>query len=570
MDASFLSGFVRGLTDEISTRRAETRKREDVELQRRQDVLNKLYDGVLAGDVRPEHFAQIVKDQMAVGEALAGPRKRKGTKGFFTGESDLSGPLGGLLDQILSGQMDIMEGEEGAMPLPATPDMGGVPAAPIPAAPGPRALSMPQAASPFAGLDMGGSLDIAPEQLPTPFNPPRFVDALQKPQSQRLSMMPPAPVPAPPRPALLVNKDRRARERAVADADVRRGIADADLNERIRAIEASPLAPEQKAAAIAAAYGAPASVGTTQEGDVIPDPASPTGFARVIWGVRNGQVQETGRIPAPAPRAIDDPDVIPPKEQAVLRAAGVQATRYSELTPEQQRALDAYEKRQRGTIPQPPVQVLTDKGVPAPPLPSGYRTALARVTSGSMSKDRKAAIEAEAKRLHAEGNTEELNSYLRQVALEGEPTGIRESQISRLDTVDALMAADATIKELERLGVPMNKVSGTAETLLNRLGTSGDPRLVSLGVQLETALMNYRRGITGAAFSASEAAQYDKIWPSFKNDISLNTARIDGLLKSMQTATSAYWTRKLGKQGAELVGALPKAQDYDVDLSGGR
>lgn len=364
MDASFLSGFVRGLTDEIGTRRAETRKREDAELQRRQDVLNKLYDGVLAGDVRPEHFAQIVKDQMAVGDALAGPRKRKGGKGFFTGESDLSGPLGGLLDQILSGQMDIMEGdEEGARALPATPDMGGVPAAPIPEVPGPRALQMPQGQSPFAGIDMGGSIDITPEQLPTPFNPPRFVDALQKPKVQQLSMMPPAPVPAPPRPALLVNKERRARERTVADADVRRGIADADLNERIRAIEASPLAPEQKAAAIAAAYGAPASVGTTQEGDVIPDPASPTGFARVIWGVRNGQVQETGRIPAPAPKAADDPDVIPPKEQATLRAAGVQATRYSELTPEQQRALDAYEKRQRGTIPQPPV-IVSSPGAP--------------------------------------------------------------------------------------------------------------------------------------------------------------------------------------------------------------
>ena len=363
MDGTFLSGFVRGLTDEIGTRRAETRKREDAELERRQQVLNNLYDGVLKGDVKPEHFAQIVKDQMDVGEALAGPRKRKGTKGFFTGESDLSGPLGGILEQLISGQMDTMEGDEegvSALPNPG-PDMT-MPTAPIPEAPASvRALEMPSKPSPFASADMGvPPLDITPQQLPTPFNPPRFVSALQKPGAQQLSMQPP-PVPAPPkRQGLLVNPQKRAREQALATAESRRAIGTEDLNAKIRAIEASPLDPEQKAAAIASAYGAPASVGTTQEGGVIPDPASSTGFSQVIWGVRNGKVQETGRIPAPAPKA----EGMPASREDMLRDAEaalkivIPEANYTKpnlgLTGEQLATVEQWRKVNRGTVPQPP------------------------------------------------------------------------------------------------------------------------------------------------------------------------------------------------------------------------
>lgn len=297
MDASFLAGLARGLSDEIGNKRAETRKREDAELQRRQQLLENLWEGVMRGDVEPEHYGQILKDQMAVGQALSGPRKRKGgVSGFVTGESeDLSAPLGGILDELLSGRLPAFtpEGEPQQAQAPAAPSQ------PLPMAPPPEMPSMggtdELAVEP--PMHMGGA-----SAAPAPFNPPRFIEGLNAPGMQAIANMP-APIAPPPRRSLLVDKGARGRREQMANAGAARTIAGDNLNERIRQIEASPLDPEQKAAAIAATYGAPASVGTTQEGGIIPDTASPTGFSQVIWGVRNGKVQETGRIPAPAPKS---------------------------------------------------------------------------------------------------------------------------------------------------------------------------------------------------------------------------------------------------------------------------
>jgi hypothetical protein len=48
-----------------------------------------------------------------------------------------------------------------------------------------------------------------------------------------------------------------------------------------------------------------------------------------------------------------------------------------------------------------------------------------------------------------------------------------------------------------------------------------------LATQINVAIQNYRKAISGAAFSEAEAAEYAAIFPSTKNSKELNDALID-------------------------------------------
>lgn len=206
-------------------------------------------------------------------------------------------------------------------------------------------------------------------------------------------------------------------------------------------------------------------------------------------------------------------------------------------------------------------------GPQATSLSTPYRNALDRVL-GRSTDARRREIRSEFDRLAAAGDEESLRSRIRQLAVEGENVDTKNRVESRIETIDALRDARGVIDQLEKSGVQMNIAAGSLEELAQKLGTTRDPRLAQLGVQLNVALMNYRRGITGAAFSESESRAYQGIWPRFINTPPLNKALIDGLLRSMQTSERTYWDRKLGKEGASLV--LGDAGDFDIDLSGGK
>lgn len=182
MDAHFFSGVVKELADQQAARRVDTRKREDAEVARRQGVLDTLWKGVLSGDVDPSHYAQIMKDQMALGDAANRPSK-KGVKAAFTGEHEqLMTPF---LDALTSGSIPA-EGSSPAGPfgsappspstaLPSQPPSGSaLPAVPLP--------EPPTAAGGSGPTGAGSRLRFTaapPEQASQPFNAPfRFIKDL--------------------------------------------------------------------------------------------------------------------------------------------------------------------------------------------------------------------------------------------------------------------------------------------------------------------------------------------------------------------------------------------------------
>lgn len=159
-----------------------------------------------------------------------------------------------------------------------------------------------------------------------------------------------------------------------------------------------------------------------------------------------------------------------------------------------------------------------------------------------------------ANRLMAEGNTEELKTVITNAVLESTPAVIRERVQGRMETVAALQAIRSDLTDLQKRKVPTGWLTGTVEDLTRKLGETGNPEYVALGNRIGIALANYRRSMTGAAWTESEGKEYLTRFPGYANDPSVNMAQISGLLDAFNISNRSFWSTKLGPQGADLLG----------------
>lgn len=92
-----------------------------------------------------------------------------------------------------------------------------------------------------------------------------------------------------------------------------------------------------------------------------------------------------------------------------------------------------------------------------------------------------------------------------------------------------------TIKEYEDAGGNTGFLKGSADEIARKFGQlKTDPKFATLAVQLEREFQAYRQQMTGAAFSAGESADYEKVNPSSKKSLELNSATIDGAIKQLE------------------------------------
>lgn len=191
-------------------------------------------------------------------------------------------------------------------------------------------------------------------------------------------------------------------------------------------------------------------------------------------------------------------------------------------------------------------------------MPPEYQNALDRAILNIASAKR-APILQMANRYAEAGDTAGLGDVIRQAAIDTENVDTKNQILGRRATVASLADTRQTLEELKAKGVSTGILTGTVEDVVRKLGKTTDPELVALKNRLQGTLINYRRAATGVAFGEREAAQYKEMFPNYKNDLPVNIALINGLEREMNTYDAEYWTHKLGKEGAELVGVMPGA-----------
>lgn len=104
----------------------------------------------------------------------------------------------------------------------------------------------------------------------------------------------------------------------------------------------------------------------------------------------------------------------------------------------------------------------------------------------------------------------------------------------------------AALKEFYANGGKTSYFTGNYEKVINRLGQIDNPKLVDLGVQIQSALQIYRNAVSGTAYSVQEGADIASIFPGINNTEGLNMARLKGRLTAFDSTIDGAYRTALG------------------------
>ena len=142
------------------------------------------------------------------------------------------------------------------------------------------------------------------------------------------------------------------------------------------------------------------------------------------------------------------------------------------------------------------------------------------------------------------------------------------AHVNRQAAIDALNEIQSSLTELRNAGavVPEGPVAGRLEQIANLFGTSRNVEYKRLGARIGTALINYRRGITGAAFSAKEAEEYKNLFGQFTDTSKLTDAVLSGFKNSLESDLISNYTTFLGgdEMTARLLASRPTFKSTTV------
>ena len=117
----------------------------------------------------------------------------------------------------------------------------------------------------------------------------------------------------------------------------------------------------------------------------------------------------------------------------------------------------------------------------------------------------------------------------------------KEDLLSTIDSIENKMAAFVAA------GGKLNVFEGLSEKALEKGGFVKDPKLAQLANEIALAIIDYRKSVTGAAFSDSEKRAYDGVFPSIGKTTTLNQAKIDSLRETTNRFVDDFYKRALGE-----------------------
>lgn len=174
-----------------------------------------------------------------------------------------------------------------------------------------------------------------------------------------------------------------------------------------------------------------------------------------------------------------------------------------------------------------------------------YEVALTSLDLGSVANQEK-ALET-MKSLLSSGETKKAQDYLKAQIFNSSTSGERETLEGKTNTLRALDTISSKMQQFIDKGGDLNIFTGVKEKALQKGGLTSDPQLAELANDIALAIVDYRRAVSGAAFTESEAAAYEAIFPSAGKTPELNMAKIKSLQEKLQGDADAYYKNRIGE-----------------------
>lgn len=144
------------------------------------------------------------------------------------------------------------------------------------------------------------------------------------------------------------------------------------------------------------------------------------------------------------------------------------------------------------------------------------------------------------------GDTEGGKNYLKRISLEQAPVEQKQMIMGKERTVDLLDNIGKDLNTLKKNGEDTGFVSGNLEDIYSRVGKVKNPEMRKIATKIASALITYRRSMTGAAFSQLESDEYKKIFPSINKAGDFNDVNIKALKEVFSGDTNKFYEQSMG------------------------
>jgi hypothetical protein len=146
----------------------------------------------------------------------------------------------------------------------------------------------------------------------------------------------------------------------------------------------------------------------------------------------------------------------------------------------------------------------------------------------------------------AKGDKKAASDYLRASARKSAPAEMQQQVMGTERALDFINEIEEDLTNFEANGGSTNIFSGKAENVRKKLGYVKDPEMRKIAEKIHTAIMKYRRSMSGAAFSVPESAEYKAIFPSTDKTGALNTSLIDAIKETFSGDVKQFYENTMG------------------------
>jgi hypothetical protein len=198
-----------------------------------------------------------------------------------------------------------------------------------------------------------------------------------------------------------------------------------------------------------------------------------------------------------------------------------------------------------------------------------FRKAAQHMTIGQSVATREATYDA----LDDYGDdVEGAKGYLKRMAIEKASSNQKNVIMGKERTIEFLNEIKGDLESLEAQGIPSGFFRGNYENILSKVGQVQNPEMRKVATKIATAMMNYRRDMTGVQFTEKESKEYKRIFPDINKVGDFNAANISGLNESFSGDVERFYKQSMGEGNYKKIfgGSETKTEKKTITLPSGK
>lgn len=163
-----------------------------------------------------------------------------------------------------------------------------------------------------------------------------------------------------------------------------------------------------------------------------------------------------------------------------------------------------------------------------------------------------------------------IQDFLKKIAVDY-GTGAEEAKQIRGKerTIEFMEEIRNDLAEYEKLGGKTNIFVGNVEKISGKVGEVKDAKLREIATKIATAIQQYRRSMSGVAFSVPESKEYSAIFPNIDKVSQFNTAVINSLTDTFRGDLDYFYGFTMGTDAYNEIFKSNTVKDENGNLRSG-